>query len=80
MSDERFNSLEVMINNLTSKVEKLIDSLPDRYCTKELCLTKMDTIEQRVQRLEEKEGRATWALLGVIATVLWAMVRQFLGI
>ena len=80
-------TIEYMLKKLEQQNERIIldvrelkDAMPKMYVSKDVYNAQMADLERRVAILEASSSRVTWAILGAAGSVLFTVVKAFLGI
>ena len=72
--------LEKQNNDILEELHSMKSSLPSLYISKEVYQAESSDLERRVAILEGNSSKVTWAILGAAASVLFTVVKAFLGI
>lgn len=85
----RMDAFEKQMAELCTKISVLIETLPERYQTKEMCANmtdgckqrndeKYDDLEKKYEKLSEKYDKLLWSFLGTAGVVLWDLAKPLL--
>lgn len=72
--------LEKQNNDILEELHTLKNNLPSLYISKEVYRSELSDLERRVAILENQSSKVTWAFLGAAGSVLFTVVKAFLGI
>lgn len=87
--DYRLANLELKITELCDRISDLLDKMPEKYQTKEMCSntlehcreinnTKLNDIEEEVKELNRMHNRLVWGLACCGGVIAWDLVKYFI--
>ncbi|BAL84697.1 hypothetical protein SELR_pSRC400460 (plasmid) [Selenomonas ruminantium subsp. lactilytica TAM6421] len=72
--------IDKQLTSISEELKDLKNNLPNLYISKEVYRSELSDLERRVAVLEANSSKVTWAVLGAAGSVLFTVVKAFLGI
>lgn len=72
--------IDKQLTAISEELKDLKNSLPQIYISKEVYRSEMSDLERRILILENQSNKVTWAILGAAGSVLFTVVKAFLGL